>query len=225
MLTRTYEQIRQRLQVFVGVPFDELSEQLGVPGIDLPAVSRKSFGADMTEAMLDVAKNSLPAPDIAAIGAEEKSIPLFPDGRPRENTKITSLTLRTVEADSEFFESHLYEKMRVILFMPIQKNLNERPHQWYLRPPFLWLPSTDDLAVIRRDYARYVHAIREERWDALSLTNGEHLGVNTSGALSANMERRDKPYAWWLKKSLTTRILRENLSAAPWIAAARPRTT
>jgi DNA mismatch repair protein MutH len=209
--TNTYERIRGGLAPFVGVPFAELADRLGVEGIDLPAEQRKGFGGHMVEAMLGIARNSLPDPDLASIGAEVKSISLFPDGRPRENTKITSLTLRRFADEADFFTSHLYRKLRAILFLPIHKSDNARPHGWYLRPPFLWLPSADQLDVIRRDHAMYVDAIHEQRWDMLSLTHGQYLGVNTSGQLTRGMAREDKSYAWWLKKELTTGVLRDNL--------------
>jgi DNA mismatch repair protein MutH len=209
--TNTFERIRAGLAPFVGVPFAELAERLGVQGIDLPAEKRKAFGGNMVEAMLGIARNSLPDPDLASIGAEVKSIPLFPDGRPRENTKITSLTLRLVADEADFFTSHLYRKLRTILFLPIHKTDNARPHGWYLRPPFLWLPSTEQLDVIRHDHATYLGAIRERRWDMLSLSHGRYLGVNTSGQLTRGMAREDKSYAWWLKKELTTMVLRDNL--------------
>jgi DNA mismatch repair protein MutH len=196
---------------FVGVPFVQVAERLGVDGIDRPPKQRKSFAGDMAEAMLGIARNSLPDPDLESIGAEVKSIPLRADGGPRENTKITSLTLQLVADESDFFTSHLYRKLRTILFLPIQKNDNSRPHEWYLRPPFLWLPSTDQLDVIRKEHARYIEAIEQQRWELLSLRQGRYLGVNTSGKLTQGMAREDKRYAWWLKKELTAVILRENL--------------
>ena len=211
MRTNTFERIQAALSGFVGVPFKELADRLGVEGIDRPPARRKAFAGDMVEAMLGIARNSLPDPDLEHIGAEVKSIPLWQDGRPRENTKVTSLTLRTVADEADFFTSHLYRKLRAILFLPIQKNDNTRPHEWYLRPPFLWLPSTEQLDIIRREHAMYVDAILKQRWEMLSLEHGRYLGVNTSGRLTRGMAREDKSYAWWLKKELTTSILRDNL--------------
>jgi DNA mismatch repair endonuclease MutH len=211
VLSQTYDQIRASLGQFIGVPFQELADELGVEGIDRPAVNRKGFAGQMTEAMLDIAANSSRLADLGSIGAEVKSVPLYPSGAPRENTKITSLTLRTVASDEDFFTSHLYAKMRAILFMPIQKNDNDVPHLWYLRPPFLWLPSTAELAVIRSEYRNYAEAIGQRDWPRLSLREGRYLGVNTSGPLSRGMAPEDKPYAWWLKRELTTQILQRNL--------------
>lgn len=211
MRTNTFERIRAGLAGFVGVPFGQLADDLGVTGIDLPPTNRKAFAGNMVEAMLGIARNSLPDPDLASIGAEVKSIPLGLDGRPRENTKMTSLTLRSVADESDFFSSHLYRKVRTILFLPVQKTDNRRPHEWYLRPPFLWLPSTEQLDVIRAEHAMYVEAIRERRWEMLSLKHGRYLGVNTSGRLTRGVAREDKSYAWWLKKELTSSVVRDNL--------------
>lgn len=211
-MLRNVDTISHHLGAFVGVPFGSLAAELGVAGLDRPATQRKSFAGDIAEAMLEVAKNSLPDPDLESIGAEIKTIPLDARSRPRENTKITALTPRLVASEGDFYTSHLYAKMRAILFLPIQKSDNDDPGSWYLRPPFLWLPSTDQLRVIRGEYDAYLEAIRAGRWEALSLRSGIYLGVNTSGERSAGMERQDKPYAWWLKKELTRIIVEENLS-------------
>lgn len=210
-MLRNVDTISQRLAAFVGVPFGSLSQTLGVPGLERPADRRKSFAGDVAEAMLDIARNALPDPDLESIGAEIKTIPLDARSRPRENTKITSLTPRLVSTEGDFYTSHLYAKMRAILFLPVQKSDNDDPASWYLRPPFLWLPGTEQLRVIRADYETYLAAIREGRWDVLSLRTGTYLGVNTSGQTSAGMQRQDKPYAWWLKRELTRVIVEENL--------------
>jgi DNA mismatch repair endonuclease MutH len=226
VLSQTYDQIRALLGPFVGVPFQELADDLGVEGIDRPAANRKGFAGQMTEAMLRIAANSSPLADLADIGAEVKSVPLYPSGAPRENTKVTSLTLRTVGSDEDFFTSHLYAKMRAIIFMPIQKNDNDVPHLWYLRPPFLWLPSTEELAIIRTEYGRYLEAIGARDWSRLNLREGRYLGVNTSGPLSRGMAPEDKPYAWWLKRELTTQILQRNLDPRHGVlATAHPTDT
>jgi hypothetical protein len=97
--------------------------------------------------------------------------------------------------EADFFTSHLYRKLRAILFLPIQKNDNSRPHEWYLRPPFLWLPSTEQLDIIRREHAMYVEAIlssagRCSASRARPLPRRQHLGSADTGDGARGQELR-----------------------------------
>ena len=35
------------------------------------------------------------------------------------------------------------------------------PDYWYLRPPFLWLPTSDQLALLEADYAKIQKACKQ----------------------------------------------------------------
>src|SRR5207237_1426991 len=140
----SYNEVRQALDPVVGVPFRELAPALG---IDLPAdaTRRKQAGGDVVEKVLQIAKNSIPKPDLEYLGTEVKTIPLNTRSRPREWTKISAFNIASVVAEADFRRSSVFAKLRSILFVPVMKTNNDAPDFWYLRPSFLWLPTESQL--------------------------------------------------------------------------------
>src|SRR5262245_38035670 len=97
----SYNEVRQALDPVVGVPFKELAPVLGSP-LPTDAKRRKQAGGDLVEALLEIAKNSIPKPDLERLGTEVKTIPLNTLSRPRESTKITSFSAADTKAESDF---------------------------------------------------------------------------------------------------------------------------
>jgi DNA mismatch repair protein MutH len=206
----SYNEVRQALDPVVGVPFKELAPTLGIP-LPAEANERKAAGGDLVEALLDIARNSIPLPDLERLGTEVKTIPLNTLSRPRENTKITAFSLSGAKEESDFRRSRVFAKLRSVLFVPIMKADNKRPDFWYLRPPFLWLPSEEQLKQLDTDYQAVHLAALADDWARLSGRTGTFLTLNTSGAKTAGKTLEAKGRAWWLTKDLTREVCTQNL--------------
>jgi DNA mismatch repair protein MutH len=206
---RSYDEVRWALDPFVGVPFRELADALGTAW-SLEAASRKALAGELVETLLRIARNSIPEADLAELGTEVKSLPLNHLSRPRERTKVTSLNYAEVAAERHFFASRVFHKLRTTLFVPIQKTDNDDPTYWYLRPPFVWLPSTEQLERMEANYLHVRDAVRTRRWEAIRGSPGEYLTVSTSGARSKGLPE-PKTRAWYLKTALTREVCRQHL--------------
>jgi len=206
---RSYDEVRWALDPFVGVPFRELGGALGTAWSPEPT-SRKALAGDVVETLLRIARNSIPEADLTELGTEVKSLPLNHLSRPRERTKVTSLSYVEVADERHFFTSRVFHKLRATLFVPIQKTQNDDPAYWYLRPPFVWLPSNDQLEKMEADYLHIRDSVRSRRWEAISGSPGEFLTVSTSGARSRGVPE-PKTRAWYLKTSLTREVCRQHL--------------
>jgi DNA mismatch repair protein MutH len=206
----SYNEVRQALEPVVGVPFKELAPVLG---IELPpdAARRKAAGGNIVETLLEIAKNSIPRPDLEALGTEVKTIPLNTLSRPREMTKISAFDLQTTSHEEEFRYSSLYKKIRSILFVPIMKVDNEAPDYWYLRPPFLWLPTEEQLDRVEADYVEIQAAAVMGDWSRLTGMPGKFLTLNTSDNRTAGKSEDQKRRAWFLKKDMTRGICEQHL--------------
>jgi DNA mismatch repair protein MutH len=206
----SYNEVRQALDPVVGVPFRELSKLLG---ITFPADPRRrrQAGGDLVEALLEIAKNSIPKPDLVRLGTEVKTIPLNTLSRPREWTKITSFNADATKNEKDFRRSSVYGKLRSILFVPVMKVDNAKPDFWYLRPPFLWLPTDDQLARFEVDYDFFRGAVIKSDWARLSARFGQCLTLNTSSDKTAGVGAENKGRAWWLKANVTREICDQNL--------------
>src|SRR6185437_10190361 len=145
--------VRQALDPVVGVPFKELAATLGIT-LPREAKRRKAAGGHLVEQLLDIAKNSFQHADLESLGTEVKTVSLNRVSRPREWTKVTAFNLIETQKQPDFRRTALYAKLRSILFVPIMKVDNPTPDFWYLRPPFLWLPSETQLGNMEADYER-----------------------------------------------------------------------
>lgn len=206
----SYNEVRQALDPVVGVPFKDLAPVIGV---DFPSDprKRKAAGAKVVESLLRIAQNSIPMPDLEALGTEVKTIPLNTLSTPREWTKVTSFSLVKTKEQSEFRRSSVFKKLRSILFVPIMKANNDSPDYWYLRPPFLWLPSEEQLEKFDADYEKIRAAAVAEDWSGLTGSPGTYLTLNTSDTTTAGKSEAEKRRAWWLTKSVTDEICKQNL--------------
>jgi DNA mismatch repair protein MutH len=210
MSVNSYNEVRQALEPVIGVPFKELAAALG---FDLPADSRrrKAAGGHIVETLLEIAKNSIPRPDLESLGTEVKTIPLNTLSRPREMTKIGAFNLATTSHEEEFRYSSLYKKVRSILFVPVMKADNDSPDYWYLRPPFLWLPSEEQLDRLEEDYVEIQAAAVMADWSRLRGLPGKYLTLNTSDSTTAGKSEEQKRRAWFLKKEMTREICDQHL--------------
>ncbi len=69
-------------------------------------------------------------------------------------TKVTMLNYEDI-CVTEWAESSAFHKLRAVLFVPIVKFDESRPDQWFIRRPFLWLPSVAILDQLKEDYDSY----------------------------------------------------------------------
>jgi DNA mismatch repair endonuclease MutH len=206
----TYNEVRQALDPVVGVPFKELAPQIGVPFPRDPR-RRKAAGGEVVEVLLRIARNSIPSPDLEHLGTEVKSLPLNTLSTPREWTKICAFNLRSTQEQPDFLRSGVFGKLRSVLFVPIAKVDNDNPDFWHLRPPFLWMPTVEQLERFERDYTLIHDAAVAEDWTRLTGAPGEHLTLNTSDGTTRGKAEPEKRRAWFLKKATTDEICRQNL--------------
>jgi len=208
----SYNEVRQALDPVVGVPFKELAATLGIT-LPREAKRRKAAGGHLVEQLLDIAKNSFQHADLESLGTEVKTVSLNRLSRPREWTKVTAFHLVETQKQPDFRRTALYAKLRSILFVPIMKVDNTTPDFWYLRPPFLWLPSETQLGNMEADYERIHKASVAVDWTRLSGRAGTYLTLNTSDTVTKGKDPSEKRRAWWLTKDLTDEIC--NLSLWP----------
>jgi DNA mismatch repair protein MutH len=206
----SYNEARQALDPAVGVPFNVLADSLGVP-LPRDPRKRKAVGGDIAETLLEIARNSIPKADLQALGTEVKTISLNTLSRPREWTKVCAFNIDVAAAEPDFRRSTVFKKMRCILFVPIMKADNTRPDFWYLRPPFLWLPTEDQLDALEVDYRRIQDLAARRDWSRLGGRSGMLLTLNTSDTTTAGKEASQKRRAWWLTKDITNSICEQNL--------------
>jgi DNA mismatch repair protein MutH len=204
------------------MPFHQVAKLYGVKWEGDPAHNKGHAGRLVHLLTGDDSKNA-PAADLSNLGIEVKSIPVDSRDRVLEPTKVGSIDFERLWRES-WWESEAFQKLRAVLFVPVVKSDQSRPDLWYIRRPFLWLPSEAVLAHLKDDYDSLRGLVREGKSDEISSAyppegQGDYLHPKPShgkkdkykvyslGGKDIELERR----AWMLREKFTQPIVSANL--------------
>jgi DNA mismatch repair protein MutH len=226
----TFKELSHRLDQIVGVPFSELAGHYGKEWKG-SATQNKGWGGNLVDFLVGGDAGNAPVADISALGIEVKTIPIGFGARVLQPTKVTALNYGEV-ARSDWWESSAFHKLRAVLFVPIVKHDPSEPNGWFIRRPFLWLPSETVLRQFKADYESVRKLIATRDFDGISSAKppkgqGVYLHPKPAAANSAvrrsfhieGEEFRLMPRAWMLRESFTQPIVKENLRVDLRLAA------
>lgn len=230
---RTFRELMYLLASIEGVPFIELASEYSLKWSDDPK-RRRALAGHLVEQVVDVEKNSRPEPDLTAFGVELKTIPVSIEQSRLvvlEDTSVTASQVFAAIQSQAWRNSHLYEKLRTILFVPIVKQDVSAPDLWYVRTPFIWMPSLRAEQQLSEDYESIREAVltllrnagpgRDRLIDLGGSGSGRYLRLGTKGAggnqrtafeLIGVGEFEEKPRAWYLRKAFTAKLIDENVT-------------
>ena len=183
-------------------------------GIVLPLDARKGKGAigQLIERALGATAGSRAAPDFPGLAVELKTLPVDPAGRPRESTFVSSLDLGAV--DRSWPTSSVRHKLARVCWVVVEGDPGVPLEQRRCGASFFWSPSTEEEALLRRDYD-----------DILSLVEtGARIGGGVGQALQLRPKGRDgkdlrraineegaavrmAPRAFYLRRSFTEALV------------------
>ena len=154
---------------------------------------------------------------------------------PQEDTKICSLNYNDL-IEHEFKDSHIYRKLVSIIFVPIQRKFRwHHPEKidyetMYMVNSFMWIPNEEILEEIESEYNRIRSELIRQISNDLKMreledgtkvldiklnsgsildprTGGGSKGTSTSNIIVNNKKFKVKKKVWFLKKSLTYKIM------------------
>jgi DNA mismatch repair protein MutH len=164
---RAFKQLLRRLDDLHGLPFAKLAPAVGITWKSGGAVRNKGFAGHVVQAALGAPTDNSPRRDLVAFGLEIKTIPLRVDLTVREATKIASLNYQHL-LDSAWRTSHVYQKMRTTLFVPVVKRDTEAWQDWYMCGSFIWLPTEEEDEQLQRDYEAVRGLVQQGKLSALT---------------------------------------------------------
>lgn len=224
---RAFKQLLRRLDDLHGMPFGRLAPRVGVKWNPNGPKSNKAFAGNVVQTALGEKANSSRKRDLLAFGLEIKTIPIDLDCQVRENTKIAALNYTEV-VDDDWKASHVYQKMRTTLFVPVIKRTTTDWKDWYMWGSFIWLPTEDDDVQLRDDYEKVRELVRMKQFNEISSKPHPKgpcklLLPNTGGQNSSDTQKfeiagetaESKRRAWFLHHSFTQRLVDVNLEYSP----------
>ncbi len=219
---RSFKELLYRLDQLVGVPFSELKGRSGREWQG-EGVHNKGWGGNLIDKLVGGEAGNEPQPDISFLGIEVKTISIGENAKVIHPTKVTSLNYAKVHA-LEWWESTAFHKLRAVLFVPIVKKDPNSPDDWFVRRPFIWLPSPKVINQFKADYDSVRTLVRAKRFDQISSAKppeGQGLYLHPKPGADNSKVRRSyhidglayslPPKVWMLRKSFTQPVVTENL--------------
>jgi DNA mismatch repair protein MutH len=202
-----------RADALAGRSLGELACALGVP---LPTDSRRGKGVagQLCERALGASAGSHPVPDFAGLGVELKTVPLAPDGKPRESTFVCSIAALEIDKE-EWPSSRVRRKLAHVLWVPIEAAPVPLARRRFGRAR-LWQPSPAEEELLRSDWEELAGLIAIGRMGELTAHRGRVLQVRPKAAharVRAFAPGPDEttletlPRGFYLRAAFTQRIL------------------
>lgn len=154
-------------------------------------------------------------PDFPHLGVELKTIPVHPDGRPRESTWVCTAALDGQLAP-RWSESWACRKLSRVLWMPIVSKGRLPPAERWVGKPLLWSPSPAQTELLAADYESIVEAIAVGDIDRVDARRGKALQLRPKAAhgrdwvwvLDAEAQwGRTSPRGFYLRATFTRDLL------------------
>lgn len=150
--------------------------------------AHKGMVGQLVEAWTSASGHGHGVPDFPGLGIELKTLPVKPDGRPRESTWVTAApTGGDVPASWE--ASPVRSKLARVLWVPVRVEPGASLDDRVFGMPFLWSPSAAEEATLRDDW--------DELAELLRLGSDEVFDARRGSALQLRPKARDSRQSRW----------------------------
>lgn len=168
-----------RARALAGRTLAEVAASVGRAVPDEPKRA-KGFIGELLEEALGASAASRSLPDFPHLGIELKSIPVAPDGTPRESTFVCTLPL-AVLARTAWEEGPAHGKLTHVLWVPVEAGEGPLgPRR--LGTALLWRPSAEEEALLAADWAHFAALVRRGDGEAIDARVGEALQLRPKAA-------------------------------------------
>lgn len=186
-----------------------------------PADLRRDKGwiGQLLEHVLGATAASRAEPDFAHLGVELKTLPVLPDGRPRESTFVCTAPLDG-RLEPDWASSWVRRKLQAVLWIPILTPPHTPPGDRRVGSPFLWRPNPEEDALLAQDWTSITDHIALGHLDQLHAGHGVALQLRPKAAdrRQTTWTRdehgepvRDNPRGFYLRPTFTRGLLERHL--------------
>jgi len=211
----------QRADGLAGRRLGDIARELKVAVPD-HATRAKGWTGTLLETALGATAASLPEPDFQSIGVELKTVPLRPDGRPRESTFICTLSPPGGEPPVWEFSS-VRSKLARVLFVPVIYESGAGFAHRIIGTPLIWSPSAEEESALRADWEELMDLACTGRLESITARHGTHLQIRPKAANAAARRRgvgedgapaETLPRGFYLRATFTDAIFRRHYARA-----------
>lgn len=214
MLMLSVASLLSRCHEIEGLSIQQLAHHLDIL-IPKDPKKRKGFSGLLLERALGTTAGNKAIPDFHHLGIELKTIPINHLGKAAESTFVTSIALLTLYQET-WATSQCFQKLRQVLWVPIEDCPTIPFEARRIGSPFLWSPSAQDEAILARDWNELATLLTTGRIEEVNAAMGEYLQVRPKGQNGLSLcygfdEQGNKiqtlPRGFYLRSSFTTKLL------------------
>ena len=204
-----------RYNAIAGKKISELAKE---HGISIPSSLHRTKGwiGQLIEVALGATAGNKAIPDFPSLGIELKTLPLNKALQPSESTYVCTAPLHSSIMTWE--QSTVYNKLRHVLWVPVEGCLTKPLSERYIGTPFLWKPNKEQLGILQKDWEELMEHIQLGRVAALSARHGKFLQIRPKAANSKvlietidseGVTVKTVPKGFYLRTAFTKIILQE----------------
>ena len=207
----------QRAIALAGMTLKEITDEHKLP-MPQNLQRHKGWVGQLFEHLLGADAGSKAEPDFRHLAIELKTIPVNARGLPKETTYICTVPLLG-EAGYRWEESWVYNKLKQVLWIPVEGEREIPLAQRRVGMPLLWRPNREELERLQCDWEELMEMVRTGHVEEITARIGEALQIRPKAANSRI--RRDaigskgtliktNPQGFYLRKSFTGTIIGQN---------------
>ena len=207
-------ELMERASEIAGLTLGDVAELNHLP-VPKDLKRDKGWIGQLIEIELGAAAGSKAVQDFQDIGVELKTIPINSSGKPIETTFVTFCPLMPPFA-SCFEDSIVFNKIKRVLWVPIEGERQIPIAERRIGTPFLWQPDQKEFLQLKQDWEEIMEFITLGKVEQVTARHGEVIQLRPKGAnskaLTETIDENGKvkqvnPRGFYLKTSFTAQIL------------------
>ncbi len=200
-------------QQIAGFSFSQLASSLDLLIPENPA-QRKGWVGQAIELALGTTAGNRSLPDFHHLGIELKTLPMGPSGKPAESTFICSINLLHFHRQ-QWESSTCFNKLKKILWFPIEGDTDIPFHHRRLGQGFLWSPNQTQAEILKADWIYFNNLISLGQLEEIDARHGDYLQIRPKAANgkslcdaydSSGARIKTLPRGFYLRSSFTASL-------------------
>ncbi len=207
----------QRASALAGMTLQEISAEYKI-SMPINLQRHKGWVGQLFEYLLGADAGSKAEPDFRHLAIELKTLPINARGVPKETTYVCTVPLLG-EAGYRWEESWLYNKLKQVLWIPVEGDRTLPLAQRRVGMPLLWQPNENELTRLQRDWEELMEMVRTGYVEEITAHIGEVLQIRPKAANSRILSDaigsngaliKTNPLGFYLRKNFTGALIRQN---------------
>ncbi|WP_159565795.1 DNA mismatch repair endonuclease MutH [Budvicia diplopodorum] len=208
------QELYQRALALAGYTMKELADMAAMP-IPEDLKRDKGWVGMLLERYLGASAGSKPEQDFPHLGVELKTIPVNAKGKPLETTFVCVAPL-TGNNGITWESSHLRNKLRRVLWVPVEGERTIPLAQRRIGTSLLWSPNQQEEQQLRHDWEELMDLIVLGKVESITARHGQVLQIRPKAANSRALTEAigehgqpimTLPRGFYLKKEFTSALL------------------